>query len=756
MSDNTSVKARVRVDKLIYPRYASQQNAGEWGIVACSVVEDIEGEMPLNSYGNVTIKASHLPKIQLDEEYLVVGNVIEDAQWGKQVDALFFSMVFNFDNVEESNTFLKMVFTESQYNTLVDNFENPVQLLVDKNVTELTKVNGIGVKTALKIISKFEEVQDFSHAYIALGKLGLSQTWIKKLLENYGNPDTVVDVITENPYMLIDDVDGIGWSKADEIALNNGFTMVDKRRLKAFVLYFLKEEAEKGNSWTAPWDIVDAMDEKCGETPLEVRTEVFTELRDEDKIWFNEEKTMVALTSVKRLEKAIAKELKRLTEAKSCFEYEEFDSILKIQEEKQGWEFTDEQIEAIKGTLESNVTIITGFGGTGKSSVVSAVIKILHEYTFAQTALAGRAADRLREITGVDGYTIHRLLGYDPNAGFMYNANDQLPIDIIILDETSMVGGVLFLNLISAIESGKKLIMLGDDGQLEAIGMLNLFADMMNSGEVKTFRLTKIHRQAQKSAIITESINIRNSKQIVSKTDMGVQIRGELQDLVLDTYDEKEYTRLRIMNHFKAEYARLKDISNLQVIVPMRTRGDSSVLPLNRELQNFYNPSNSFAVTIGSPKFPETCYEIRENDKVIIRKNNYRDVFNTEGKQVAVFNGNIGIVKEIDLFDNLIVIELNTGETVAMPKKIWKSIELAYAITCHSFQGSSADTVIIGVDFSSYNMLTKEWVYTAITRAEKKCILCAQTGALRYATNTTNVPHKRTFLVQMLKGEYNE
>ena len=185
----------------------------------------------------------------------------------------------------------------------------------------------------------------------------------------------------------------------------------------------------------------------------------------------------------------------------------------------------------------------------------------------------------------------------------------------------------------------------------------------------------------------------------------------------------------------------------------MRTNGESSVLSLNRKIQAYYNGGNNFSVTIGSPKFPDTCYEIRENDKVIIRKNNYKDVYNPDGKPVAVFNGNIGIVKEIDYSDNVIVIELNTGETVLMPKKTWKSIELAYAITCHSFQGSSADTIIIGMDFGSYTMLTKEWVYTAITRAEKKCVLCAQTSALRYATNNTNVPHKRTFLVGMLRGE---
>lgn len=752
MSDNTTIKAKVRVDKLIYPRYAGQQNAGEWGIVACSVVEEIEGKLPVNKYNNVTIKAQHLPKIQLDEEYLVVGNVIDDEKWGGQVNALFFSMVFNFDDEKESNTFLKMVFTESQYNMLIDHFDNPVQLFIDKNVEALTKINGIGVKTAIKLIEKFEEVQDFSHAYIVLGNLGLSQTWIVKLLETYGSPDVIVDVIKDNPYMLIENVDGIGWSKADEIALNNGFTMVDKRRLKAFVLYYLKEEAEKGHSWTAPWDIIDMMNDKCGETEFELRTEVFTELREEDKIWFNEDKTMVALASVKRLEWAIKEELERLIQAESEFEYDNFESILKTQELKQNWEFTEEQIEAIKGTLESNVTIITGNAGTGKSSVVSAVINILHEYSFAQTALAGRAADRLREITGEDGYTIHRLLGYTAGS-FTYNRSNPLPINIIILDETSMVGGILFLSLISAIPSGEKIIMLGDEGQLEAIGMLNIFADMMNSGIVTTYKLTKIHRQAEKSAIITESIKIKNQQQIASKTELGVQTRGELQDLVLDLYDEKEYTKLRIMHHFIEELNRLKDISLLQVIVPMRTSGESSVLSLNREIQKYYNGTNSFSVTIGSPKFPETCYEIRENDKVIIRRNNYKDVFNPDGKQVAVFNGNIGIVKEIDYSVNTISIELNTGETVIMPKKTWKSIELAYAITCHSFQGSSANTVIIGLDFSSYTMLTKEWIYTAMTRAEKHCVLCAQNSALRYAINTTNVPHKRTFLTGMLRGE---
>jgi exodeoxyribonuclease V alpha subunit len=572
-------------------------------------------------------------------------------------------------------------------------------------------------------------------------------------LDTYQNPDTLISKVKENPYILIDDISGISWHKADSIALNSGMGEFDKNRIKAYVEYFLNQQAMLGNSWVYPNDLLTGILEDVGEDiDRLLLKEVLHEMYENDILYWNEEKTFISKKYYYDLENNIKEHLLRLLNAEAIFEYDNIDIIINNLENEQGWQFTDEQKEAINIILKSNVCIVTGLGGTGKTSCVGAVLKILKDYHFAQTALAGKAASRLQEVTGREGYTIHRLLGFDPRQGFMYNINNPLPIDIVILDETSMVGGKLFFQLIQAIETGSKLIMLGDTGQLESIGLFNIFKDMIDSEMIPTIQLTKIHRQAQKSAIITNSKDVRESKQIVKQGWTGTETRGELQDLILDIYDEKLLTARKMVEWFKKEYQQDRDIMNTQLIVPVKTKGDACTYELNKEIQDIYNPPNNSKTEFKHYKNKKEC-NLREGDKVIVTVNNYKTT-NEQGLLTPVFNGYLGILEEIDFNNSIMIINFDICGRVYISKRYWYTIELAYCITGHKLQGSQCKTVIIGLDFNSYILLTKEWVYTALTRAEKKCILCAEGSALRYAISNSNIPKKQTFLKELLKNKY--
>jgi len=389
-------------------------------------------------------------------------------------------------------------------------------------------------------------------------------------------------------------------------------------------------------------------------------------------------------------------------------------------------------------------------GNCGKTSSVSGVLKALPSINFAQCSLSGKAASNLEDVTGKKGYTIHRLLGYNPSEGFIYNKERPLSYDMIILDEISMVGGELFLSLLEAIPSGSKLIMLGDHNQLSSIGTMNILKDLLNNYLMPRQILTKIHRQAQRSAIITESFKVKDGEQITGRNFNGIETRGELQDFTLDIYDDKNDTLKKIIHHFEKEYERLQDINKIQIIVPMRERGDCSAFNINNKIQDIYNPLDVGDKFLKLKRFGKDL-EFRIGDKVINRKNSY-GVYDIRFNKKDIFNGYIGIISNIDEKGKSVTINFNNeevGEIVITGEQL-QYIELAYCVTTHLFQGSQCDTVIVGLDYSSYKLLSKELIYTAMSRAQKKLILCAENKALRYAISESSVSIKQTFLSSFL------
>lgn len=751
--NNSRIKCTVKVNKIRYYK-------DNWGILYVTLLDREYGTVKTDKYNGFIVKGTMVePNYQ--DTFTVIGDEFEDPKWGFQYDLIYMGICANLDNEDSQKIFLSKILTSTQIKNMYRVLENPMDVLEKEDIKELTKVKGIGVKTAVALIERYKEHKDYSFAYIELDKYGLTPQQIRKIVNFYHSSELAVQKIKDNPYILADEVDGIGWSKADGIALGAGVHPHAPERIKAFIMHFLEKNAQDGDSFISPSLLMDGIVANIGdEIDDEHLRSVLYSMKD--ILWWDEDKTKIGLRKYYELEFKIAEELIRLLNCENKFKYEKWEEKIKEVEEKQEWNYTDQQIEGIKTVLENQVVMITGLAGTGKSSIVAGMLKVLEEYSFAQCALSGRAAARMTEITNITGYTIHRLLGFVPGEGFKFNKDNPLYQDIIIVDEVSMIGGYLFHNLIQAIKNGAKLIMLADVGQLESIGVLNVACDIINSEKIPVVKLDKIHRQAQKSAIITESIKVRNGIQLCPDSFNDVEIRGELQDLELDIYLNKEKTAQKIIEKFKTHLSKVDNILDIQVILPMKTTGKASTFYINQELQAIYNPYNPTLKEIEINYTKDLKYKIRVGDKVMNVRNNYKTLPNTNSNYeediflddyepinyVPIFNGNIGIVKDIQ--PTYMIIDFNTIGEIVVPQKHWKYIELGYAATCHKFQGSQSKVIIIGIDFRAYTLLTKEWIYTALTRAQEYCVLCAENKALRYAITQNGVSNKKSHLKDIL------
>lgn len=746
MSEETNKNGLLRfICTVEYVLYYKDQ----FGIASCSVDEVKEGKFK-NPKEYITIKGQ-MAEPKVGYGYYVTAEEVEDPKYGTQykIQSMCSSTIFDINDKVGQKKFLRAIFTERQVENMYAALPDPFKTLEEKDFKSLVHVNGCRIKTAVRWCNVFDENYSIGKILTELSDYSLTNHMARKLVERYNSPDLVIEKVKNNPYILCTEVDGIGWKTADKLAQDGGMHPHSKERIKAFIRMYLDTVANEGCSWIDPDELMGAILDNLGDdVPDAPITEAIRDLGN--RLWWNEDKTKIGLKKYYTIENQIAEELLRIRDAENEFEFSEWQDVVKRLEGVQGWEYTDEQKKGIQTALENNVVVIHGYAGTGKSTLVSALVNILKDYSYVQCALAGRAAARMAEITGTEGYTIHRLLGYPlgaPEKGcFAYHDENQMPYQIYIVDEISMIGAPLFLSLVKAIPSGAKLICLGDTGQLESIECGNVAHDMINSGEIAVVGLSRIHRQAAKSAIITESIRVRQGTQIIPKEWVGEEVRGELQDLKLECFSDASNTYYRVMKAFATAMNHPGfSIMETQVIVPVKNRGGACTITLNNAIQEIYNPPSPEKEEVYLTANGKT-YCLRVGDKVMNTKNNTKI-------KPAIFNGNLGILKSFEIDDDgeeyMVIDFLGIGE-VRVPRKFWNSIELGYAITVHKFQGSQADHIIFGLDFSSYHLLTRELLYTAITRAKKYTELIAQTNALRMATVQEQVSKKQTHLQDLL------
>lgn len=763
-------------------------SGNDFGIVKWRVQEIVDGKYSIQGDEIIIVTGSYACEIENGLTYTILAKEIIHKTYGKQYQLLYFNQDIDFTALPNQRAFLKSFLTDKQIESIYAVCDNPIKVIATHDVDTLTKSWGIGNHIAEAIFNRFEKTKDNCEIFIELDGYGLTPNFIQKLSARYQNPQTVINVVKHNPYQLCFDCDGIGFKTADEIAVKGGLDAKSHERIQAYIFTALNDEAESGNSYIYSGELTSMIFSMFGgkEEILQYyspSTEHHTSNNISEAIHLLQEKGIVSvedsinkskrkvyLTHIHELELNVANELVRLLQSENGFMFDEYENKIADQERVQGWKLTDEQRAGVELCLHNQVVMIAGSAGTGKTSVLSCVLHALgcigedQQYSFAQCSLSGKAAARMSEVTGQDGCTIHRLLGYIPNTKRFYHSKKN-PIlkDVIVVDEISLIGGEIFLSLIQAIKSGSKLILLGDMGQLESIGCMNLAHDLYASKIIPTVNLTKIHRQAEKSGIITAATSVRQQEQFFSSVFSGTQVIGEYQDMILDISKTKDTTVERAMAHFKEQYAQvLKDggnIMDIQVLTSVKTRGDSCVLKLNQEIQKLVNPHKSINCKEIMVKFsksdPDKTFYYREGDKVMCIKNNYNAkvaVGDADG-HTEIFNGWTGVIEHINSDKKEAVIYFpHANERVLMTEyELSHEMTLGYASTVHKFQGSQCVSIIGVCDYSTPpQMLTKELLYTMLTRAEKMCVLVGQSGAIRKAIESSSINTKNTFLLEFI------
>ena len=752
------VRVKARLDHITYPR--SGQISGSWTIATFNLLEVLEGDFPIElEWKNQFVAKGKMPALNNTDTYIISAFVIEDEKYGLQLETESMYVDYDLDDVEEQRKFFSFFLTPNQIEILYSQFEDPMRLLKERDIDSLVKAKGIGPVTAQRMITKYEDCQDKGLAYVKFYDLGLTKGAIDKLVKFYGSPEAAVAVIENNPYTLIIQVPGYGWNKADAIALAQGLTLDCPERMGAYLVHYLREQAEiNGNSWVNVDDLCLAVEQVCGPTDQEKVYEVVRRGIRDKTLYFDNVDGRIGLTEYRRLEEDLADEIIRIQNGSAAIPIDERKAkeVLAKVEKEQGFGFTEEQNAAIWNTLNSQFSILTGLGGTGKTSAVNGIAHVLreHNYRVAQVSLSGRAASKLTEITHIPGQTIHRLLGYDPESGgFHYNKENPVPYDIIIGDEVSMWGGEITLDLLRAVPNGAKVLFIGDPKQLEAIGLASVLTDTIKSQTIPTVQLTKIQRQKADSGIITQSLKVACGEQIVSANSTGTEYRGALRDFKLVTYIDAGLTQSKIIDEFNELYKEkgvpAKDI---QVLVPMRSKGEASCRALNIAIQEIVNgcpQRNEVTINYADGNF-KYCYTYRKNDRVIIMKNNYKTI-NTEGHKEPIFNGNVGYIKEIG--PDYMIINLTEQGDIILTEDNYDNLSLAYAITVHKKQGDSSPYVIGAIDSSSYALISKELLYTMITRARKYCVIVGQKRILQQAVKISRVKTKQTWLKELLQAK---
>ena len=762
------LKFECTLDRIYYPKYCKKVDSGEFAIFSVTITKWLENK--IDDVYTIKLKGTCC-RLEFGTTYKIFCKLAEThEQYGNTYELLYISKCIDISNKDKQKEFLKNVLNENIVDKLFDQYDDVIQLLENRDIKSLMKIKGIGNQVALRLIDEYEESKDYSSIYMELGQLGLTHTFIKKLVDFYHSPDTVIDVVRNNPYDLLR-VDGVGFKKADEVACKVGIGQYDSKRIKGFLLHHLNEQGEAGKSYLFYQELMKALYDTLGFVPEEVINITAKQMIDNEDVVVIDNGSKIALRKFYNLENRIMEELLRLqignikiVENNSeniedlhkdyipkSFNISNWEKIIKNVEENQGFDFTDEQRAAIKLSLENNVMTLTGLAGAGKTSTANGICSLYDNYSILACALSGKASVRITEATGLPASTIHRALGYQ-NGDFTYNKENKLAVDIVLIDEATMINGALFLSLLEAIPTGAKVIIMGDVQQLTPIGNCQVFADILDSDVLPVVKLTKPHRQALMSGIIPTSIKVANQEQIFGNKFEGNTILGELKDMELDISNSKESMADCIIRHFQTEMDKFNNIMEVQVCVPMRLKGELSCYNLNTKIQNLYNPKfnkeNEIEIFLEKKNDEAKKYVIRVGDKVLNTKNNYKCT-NSDGDTTPVFNGNIGIVKEIEDNGYCTIDFVGIGEVV-FSKAESKNLELAYACTVHKMQGSGFTSTIVGMDTGSYIMNNSELLYTAITRAKKYCVLVGNNYAISKAIRTKEVKTKQTFLKDML------
>ena len=598
--------------------------------------------------------------------------------------------------------------------------------VIENDIERLLEVPRLGKKRMEKIRESWEKQKDIKEVMVFLQGHGVSTAFAAKIYRKYEKES--IAKVKENPYQLADDIWGIGFKTADSIASKMGYGKNDPRRCRSGILYTLNELAEEGHVYAVPEQLVEAATKllEAEETP--VRQALATMMETKDVIADND---VIYLPPFYHAENGSAKRLQSLLSDTSLFNsYIAAEPEAEYGAKSGGIVYDEVQQAAIQKALESKVMVLTGGPGTGKTTTTQGIIAAFkaRHMSILLAAPTGRAAKRMTEATGMEAKTIHRLLEYNPMDGYKRNDENPLEGDALIVDECSMIDILLFYNLMKAIPSNMRLILVGDIDQLPSVGAGNVLRDIIDSQQIPVVRLTRIFRQAQSSRIVMNAHAINAGRFPNIKNGLDTDF------FFINQEDSDEMVKLIIglvRDRLPKKYG--YPPKEIQVLTPMQ-RGTVGAGNLNIELQNALNPTG-LSLTRGG-------YTFRQGDKVMQIRNNY---------DKNVFNGDIGYITAVDTNERTLTVTFDS-RLVEYDITELDEIVLAYAVTIHKSQGSEFPVVVMPVTMKHFVMLQRNLIYTGITRAKKICVLVGTTKALAYAIHNQTVSRRNTKLKERLNN----
>lgn len=643
---------------------------------------------------------------------------------------------------------------ETMASRIVDRFGENTMNILENEPERLAEIKGISERKARDIGLQFREKSDVRNAFMYLQGYGITNAMAMRIYDEYG--EAVYSILKENPYKLAEDIRGIGFKTADEIAGRAGIQVDSQYRVRAGLMYVLAEGVSEGHMYLPLRELVSRASELLGLPGEAVECEIANLSMDRkvvakndavyaSEFYYAELKTAAMLHDLDVCrEPALSGDRKLALEAK-------IDRL----ENELNMTFDDLQRQAVIAATEGGILIISGGPGTGKTTTINALIRYFSDegLDIMLAAPTGRAAKRMTETTGYEAKTIHRMLELSgapeedgTRARFERNEMNPLEADVIILDEMSMVDIFLFQALLKAVTPGTRLILVGDVDQLPSVGPGQVLKDLIDSGAFRTVMLEQIFRQAEGSDIVMNAHEIRtghypkidnNSEDFffLRRSDVNVIYKHMVQ-LITE----------KLPGYVSA------DSIDIQVLTPMR-KGPLGAETLNRILQRYINPA--------SPDKEELEYGenlFREGDKVMQIKNNYQLEWEVMGDHnicirsgTGVFNGDMGRIREIDVSGRTLTVEYEEGHIVKYESSLFEELEPAYAITIHKSQGSEYPAVIVPILSGPPQLLNRNLLYTAVTRAQKSVVLMGQEDAIKRMVDNDRVNMRHTGLAERIR-----
>jgi len=616
---------------------------------------------------------------------------------------------------------------------IVERFGEKTLDIIENQVGRLAGVKGIGQKSIANIAKAWEAQKEIRDVMIFLQSHGVSAAYAAKIFKRYG--DRSVAVVKQNPYRLATDIFGIGFLKADHIAKELGFSNDARVRVEAGVVYTLHQLSEDGHVFYPYEPLI----ERCrdilgvGREPivgaignLNADKLIIIEDINKDIEDSKENNKAVYLTRLHQCETGIANRLKALLSTPQSMRQVDVERAIQWVQQQLSFQPAENQKDAIRYALENKVLVITGGPGTGKTTIIKAILKILSQMkiNIMLAAPTGRAAKRMSEMTGHEAKTIHRLLEYSIHKlGFQRNEKNPLDCDVLIVDETSMIDTVLMYHLLKAVPATASCIFVGDVNQLPSVGAGNVLNDLIASGAVAVIELTEIFRQAKASRIIVNAHKINagelpvlRQSEISDPQNDFYFIEQDDPEKVLEIILELAYRRISHRFGFDA-------IDDIQVLTPMH-KGIVGAVNLNNRLQSALNPGNG-GIVRGDRTF-------RVNDKVMQIRNNY---------DKEVFNGDIGRITAIQAEERRLTTRFDHRDVVYDFSELDEMV-LAYAVSVHKSQGSEYPVVILPILTQHYILLQRNLIYTAVTRGRNLVVMVGSRRALAIGVNNNQTQQR--------------